>query len=275
MKKRKPLQDLTLMDDYMFYAVMSDGELLRTLLEIILGISIRSLKYSERQKTEKQGYESKGIRLDVYVIDDKGVSYDIEVQVEDKGDLPKRARYYHSTIDIALLPPGKLYSDLCLSMIIFITAFDPFGRGRYIYVFQNRCDQERDLCLGDESKSIFINTKGKRGKISKALKKFIHYLDAGEASDDYTRSLDDAVKTVKDSEERRLEYMRMYTYEDELKAEAWNEGRNEGRIYGSIDTYREMGLSPDEIMEKIASRFSLKQKEAENYVKEALSPQQV
>ncbi len=63
--KRKPLQELTLMDDYMFYAVMEDAELLKELLIRVLGIGIDSLKYAERQKDKKKAYEAKGIRLDI------------------------------------------------------------------------------------------------------------------------------------------------------------------------------------------------------------------
>ena len=285
MRKRKPLSELTLMDDYMFYAVMSEKVLLKVLLESILGIKIEYLEYVGRQETLKQGYESKGIRLDVYVIDSNGVSYDIEVQVEDKKDLPKRTRYYHGSIDISLLPPGKNYNDLGPSLVIFITNFDPFGLARYIYTFQNRCDQERSLCLGDGAKSVFVNTKGKRGKISRQLRQIIRYLNAGEVSDGYTRQLDGAVNSVKGSEERRLEYMRIYTYEDELRAEGRAEGRIEGRaegraegriegeIKGRVKTYNEMGMNADEIIKKIGSIFSMSETEAAEHVEDVLALQ--
>ena len=51
---------------------------------------IAKIDLVEPQKTEKEGYASKGARLDLYVTDDKGVIYDCEVQTSDKKNLPRR-----------------------------------------------------------------------------------------------------------------------------------------------------------------------------------------
>ena len=68
----KPLDELTLMDDYMFGVVMQDPVLLRPLLEYILNIRIRSVEYIEPQRTMKDGYVSRGIRVDPFVTDEQG-----------------------------------------------------------------------------------------------------------------------------------------------------------------------------------------------------------
>lgn len=65
----------------MFKLVMSHKRICKHLLEIILGIKIRKLIKPETEKAMKIGYESKGIRLDVYVEDDANTVYDIEMQV--------------------------------------------------------------------------------------------------------------------------------------------------------------------------------------------------
>lgn len=49
----KPLEEQTLMDDYMFSAVMRDKVNLKPLLEYILKLKIIDLDFVEPQKTEK------------------------------------------------------------------------------------------------------------------------------------------------------------------------------------------------------------------------------
>lgn len=69
------LEDLTLMDDYMFGTVMQDPRLIKPLIEFILDIRIRSVTYIEPQRSMKSGFNAKGIRLDLYVEDENGVVY--------------------------------------------------------------------------------------------------------------------------------------------------------------------------------------------------------
>ena len=94
MADRKTLDELTLMDDYMFAQVMRETRHLKPLLEYILQIKIEKIELIELQKTKKEGYESKGVRLDLYVTDDAGAVYNVEVQTSNKRNLPKRMRYY-------------------------------------------------------------------------------------------------------------------------------------------------------------------------------------
>ncbi len=124
-----------------------------------------------------------------------------------------------------------------------------------------------------------VNTKGRKGDINAHLKEVLEYLDDGSVTGDYSRELDEAVKAVKSSEERRLEYMLLVTRDNEMRAEGRAEGRVEGRaegraegeIIGAIKLYNdELGLSPEEIVSRIAVRFSLEKNVAEKYVGETL-----
>ena len=60
-----------------------------------------------------------GYHLDVYVRDGKGTVYDIEIQVSDTKELPKRSRYYQSGIDMSILEKGKPYYMLPDVTIIY------------------------------------------------------------------------------------------------------------------------------------------------------------
>ena len=67
---------------------------------------------------------SKGIRLDVYVEDEAGTVYNVEIQTTDKKNLPKRLRYYQGMIDLNILNRGEDYASLRRSFVIFICTLD-------------------------------------------------------------------------------------------------------------------------------------------------------
>ena len=79
------------------------------------------------------------------------------------------------------------------SYVVFICSFDPYDEGRYIYTFQNRCDQNYDLLFGDDAVKVVVNTKGTKGEISPELKEAILYLDHEEITGSYSEELDEAV----------------------------------------------------------------------------------
>ena len=83
-------------------------------------------------------YESKGIRLDVYVSDPDRV-FDIEIQTLILPSLPKRTRYYQSLMDVDNLLRGQSYAELKESCVIFICTQDPFGEGLPVYTFRSVC----------------------------------------------------------------------------------------------------------------------------------------
>ena len=249
-KRIKTIDELTLMDDYMFAQVMRDKRHLKPLLEYILKVRIAKIDFIEPQKTEKEGYTAKGVRLDLYVTDEDGIIYNVEVQTSDKKNLPRRMRYYQSTIDISILKQGVDYKELKASYVFFICNYDEFERGRYIYTFENTCREEPDVRFGDDAYKVVVNTKGYRGEISEELKEAIRYLDDGSVTGAYSRELDDAVKAVKASEERRLEYMLLVTRDNEMRAEGREEGLKEGREEGRAEAAKgmyETGLSLDVI----------------------------
>lgn len=214
----KPLSEQTLMNNYVFAMVMREPKRIKPLLEYILNKKLRSVRMIEPEKTLKETFESKGIRLDLYVEDEDGVIYDVEVQTTKKKSLGKRMRYYQGMLDISVFPSGADYRKIKDSYVIFICSHDPYGLGRYIYTFQNRCDQDNDLLLGDEAVKIVVNTKGTSGDISDELKEAITYLDRGIITGKYSADLDRAVKELINNEERGQEYMLLMAHDAEQRA---------------------------------------------------------
>ena len=114
----KPIEDLTFVDDYMFGYILQNESICKKLLERLLKIKIEKLEFPKLQKSISPFYETKGVRLDVYVKDSDKV-FDIEIQNSINIDLPKRTRYYQSMVDIDSLLKGENYSNLKESFIIF------------------------------------------------------------------------------------------------------------------------------------------------------------
>lgn len=206
-RKIKAFEDLTIADDFMFGAVMSEEKNLKPLLEYILDIKIKHISYPEKQKAIDVNYDSKGIRLDVYCEDDKNTVYSVEMQVANKGNLPKRIRYYHDMIDLNIFDKGEDYESLQKSYVIFICCFDAFGKDRYMYTFKRQCQEDNSIFLGDDAVSIVLNTKGTVGEINEELKGALKYIDGEQPTSDYANQLDKTVRNVKINEKWRRDYM--------------------------------------------------------------------
>ena len=217
---------LTLRNNFMFRLVMEKQELCKKLIECILGIKIKSISYMEHEKSFEANLKSKGIRLDLFVIDEDGVAYDIEIQMDNsyKEFLGRRTRYYISTMDNNALKKGERYSQLRKSYVIFICTFDPFGRGLAKYTFNAICNEDHSLVLDDGVTRVFINTEGDRHRISKELASLIGYISTGEVTDDYTKDLDEEVRTLRNDDGRERDYMTYMQTIMEHEDMAYNRG---------------------------------------------------
>lgn len=221
---------LTLRNNFMFRLVMEKQELCKKLIECILGIKIKSISYMEHEKSFEANLKSKGIRLDLFVIDEDGVAYDIEMQMDNsyKEFLGRRTRYYISTMDNNALKKGERYSQLRKSYVIFICTFDPFGRGLAKYTFNAICNEDHSLVLDDGVTRVFINTEGDRHRISKELASLIGYISTGEVTDDYTQDLDEEVRALRNDDGRERDYMTYMQTIMEHEDMAYSQGITQG-----------------------------------------------
>ena len=74
-QRKRTLQELNLSDDFLFSKVFSDAEVCRQVLQKILKVKIKKIKFVENQKSIDLLMESKAIRLDIYVQDEKETIY--------------------------------------------------------------------------------------------------------------------------------------------------------------------------------------------------------
>lgn len=269
MTKRKTLKELTIKDNFMFGAVMCNEEHCKRVVELALGISIERVEVS-KERSMVYHPEYKGIRLDVYAKDENNTHYNVEMQAVTHAALGKRARYYHSQIDMDLLASGKEYAELPDTYVIFICDFDPFDQKKYRYTFKSSCLEALDTDLEDGSITVFLSTKGlNKEAVSQELVKFLKYVGAGleestaDFEDEFVGKLQDAVSDIKRS--RRMGERYMLTellMQDERRA-----GRAEGRVEGRAEEAKESVLAflsefasvPNDLHQRIMQEENLEQ----------------
>lgn len=259
MTGRKRLAELTIKNNFMFGAVMSDENNCKGLLERILQFPIARVEIS-KEKSILYHPEYKGVRLDVYAKDENGTHYDVEMQAVKKPAIEKRSRYYHSQMDMEFLLSGEEYDKLPNSYVIFICDFDPFGKKKYCYTFENVCMEENELRLKDGCKSIFLSTKGENDEdVPKSLVKFLKFVKAdleestGDFQDEFVEELQKSIQHVKESREMEKRFMLF----QELLRDERAEGRAEGRMEASKDMVlsflEEKGSVSENLYDKIVN----------------------
>lgn len=254
----KKLKDLTIRDNFMFAAVMMETDNCKYFLEMVLGIEIERIEISY-EKSIIYNPEFKGIRLDVYAKDEKDTCYDIEMQVV-KQELGKRARYYHSQMDMELLLRGHDYEELPESYVIFICDFDPFGEKKYRYSFENRCIEDLDLPVKDGIKSIFLSTEGENvEEVTRELVKFLKFVkeDTSETAQDYkdtfVQRLQNSIQRVKQNREMERQYMLLEDLlKEERKAEAIRVRRED-----IVECLEDLGKISEELHNRIMSETNI------------------
>ena len=234
--RRKTYQELGFTDDFMFRKVLiNNEELCKELIELLLDVKVGHIAYKDQEHSITATPDAKSVRLDVYLDDEDGRVFDLEMQTANTIPLPKRTRYYQSMIDIDHLASGAAYTDLPESYIVFICTFDPFGRGLHKYDFRERCLQDDSLELGDETTKVFINAKSRSGDMSGDMRAFLDYLCGEEASSSLTRNIDASITLAKAYKPWEAEYMQFNEIIDLARADARREGREEGREEGRAE----------------------------------------
>ena len=260
-------EELGISNDFLFGKIMQDQELCKELIQMILpDLKIDHIEYPELQKSITPDMDAHGVRLDVYVKDDKDAVYDIEMQVSDTKELPKRSRYYQGMIDLQLIDKGQHYKRLNQSYIIFICPFDLYGKGRHIYTFENICKEDHSLSLGDGTVKIFLNTDGTLDDTSRDLRAFLDYVAGQQPETPYVEKLEKAVKKARKNRKWRHEYMTLLMRDQENIEKGREEGRNEG-IFGMVSSLRDLNIPDSTILQQLQEKFLLTKEESLGYLK--------
>ena len=216
--KITPFEQLTITNKFMFAMVFSHKEIAKPFLEAVLGVKIHELRDPEPEKTIDVNPATKGVRFDVFV-KESGTdgetlrSFDIEMQMEDTHEIPKRARFYQAMRDSEALCRGEKYRDLKELYIIFLCPEDIFEKGRAVYRFKNLETDDPKIEMGDLSfKNFYIFSKY-REVAEKSIRDYMEYFATNKASTPATEDIDRLVKLYQSDSNTRIRYM---TWQEEI-----------------------------------------------------------
>ena len=273
-KELTPLEkwnSLTLANNFIFCKVLEENpDVCKELLEMLLDIKIDRIEQPKSEQTFKTDFDSRGIRLDVYVKDGTGRCFDIEIQTSNYMRLEKRARYYQGLMDVDSIQFGQEYSALKDSYVIFLCLGDAFGYRLPVYTFRYRAEEDKNILMNDGTVNIFFNATMYDKMQSENLRSFFRYLCGKNSDDNFTDRLSALVERVKMNAQWRHRYM---TIEQEIKLQV--EARTNERLNElAQDIAKDMaqGMAKD-MAQDIANKKTLET--AKNLLKINISPEQI
>ena len=252
MAKRK-LEDLNLLDDFLFGSMVTHPEVgekfVREILKTIFGKDFGKLTVVPQKVYYGIDTDKHGARLDVYLEEsppkntgDVATVYDME---SDKNDdhsavraLPRRVRFYHAVIDGNSLKSGESYKRLKDVFVILITSYDPLNGHRMVYTIRNMCQEMPSLPYEDGAQTIFLYTKGTEGDPPKELRELLYYMEnttEENAINDSLKRIHQMVMLVKHDKEVKLSFMKIFEREEMLI----KQGQEQGQLLEQANTERE------------------------------------
>ena len=225
------IKNLRLIDDNFMTKVFEDKECVEILLKAI--IKKNDLKVSSvNVQYDIKNLQGRSVRLDK-----DGKMYNIEIQRNNHGAIPKRARYNSSLLDANITDAGEDYKNLAETYVIFITEGDIFGANKALY-HVDRIVKETKKSFGDEAHIIYVNSKIQNNTV---LGRLMHDFYCTDAKDIKNRKLAKRVKFFKEDKEGVKIMSNVF---EEIK----NEGA-ETRAYEIARSLITLGVDDDKILQ--------------------------
>ena len=224
------LQQLTMMSDLLARNVLKDPACAAYVLQVILEDPSLQIESLTVQKDYKNLY-GRSATLDCVVKDAAGKLYDVEIQQEDEGAQPVRARYYSALMDMNTLDPGEQFDRLPETYVIFITQGDIPGDGLPIYHI-DRMTRETGKLFQDKSHIIYVNASLQE---ETELGRLMHDFHCRNAADMYSPVLAGKLRELKESQ-RGVSVMcrELLQLREEGRAEGRAEGLEEGEYSKAV-----------------------------------------
>ena len=255
------IKNFTLMSDIFMRNVFKQRECLEYVLQVIM--EKQDLKVIDQiiQKDYKN-LQGRSAIMDCVARDSEGKQFDVEIQQDNEGASPKRARYHSGLMDMNTLNPGQDFDELPESYVIFITRDDILGYDFPIYHI-DRHIKEADDSFQDEAHIIYVNS---RKQEDTELGRLMHDLHCKNADEMHSPVLAKRVHELKDTQ-KGVELM---CHEME---KIYSEGMESGEKRGELKAKKETALSLAEMglpVEKIAKAVNHNVKEVQKWIDETL-----
>lgn len=218
-KDMERIRALRIIDDQFMSKVFEDKECAEVLLRAIL--KKKDLKVKDvHVQYDIKNLQGRSVRLDILATDESGKLYNVEVQRNNHGAVPKRARYNSSLLDANITDAGEDYKNLAETYVIFITEGDIFGANKALYHI-DRIVKETKKPFGDEAHIIYVNSKIQNNT---ELGKIMHDFYCTDANDIKNKKLAKRVKYFKEDKEGVNDMSSVF---EEIKTEAKKENAYE------------------------------------------------
>ena len=242
---RKKIDEMNLINGFLFDSIMDDKEDARILISRILGVvfnrKISAIEVEAQKEFKPVDTPFHGIRLDAFAEEKTGrlitSVYDVEMEdrAADKPSLPRRLRYYTSLSDNKLLSSGRDYTDLPDYTSITILSYDPFSAGDMYYEAGTVLTSHNNLEYDDGICHIYLYCNGKinesmnneHGKRIHELLKYLVSGDKPETDNADIKDIDDLVLKTKQKKEITRRYMKQWDRENQIRREVREETKLE------------------------------------------------
>lgn len=169
---KETIKNLTVMSDILARNVFKDKNACEYVLRIILEDKELTVIDNETQM-DFRNMHGRGVVLDCVAKDGSGRVFNVEIQQDDEGAHPKRARYHLGMMDSNVLDTGKNFDKLPETYVIFVTLKDALECGLPI-AHIDRIIRENGKEFGDEEHFIYVDSSkddgGELGRLMHELK---------------------------------------------------------------------------------------------------------
>ena len=248
------IKNFTLMSDIFMRNVFKKRECLEYVLQVIMEKQDLHVIDQIIQKDYKN-LQGRSAVMDCVARDSTSKQFDVEIQQDNEGASPKRARYHSGLMDMNTLNPGQDFEELPESYVIFITRDDILGYGLPIYHIDRQI-KELNEAFQDEAHIIYVNS---RKQNDTELGKLMHDFNCADADDMHYGLLAERTRYLKENSKGVNE---MYRTMDEVEKECYEEGRETQAELTAINL-RKLGLP----LEQIAHAVGFHVEKVEKWVK--------
>lgn len=262
---KEVIKNFTLMSDVFMRNVFKKKECLEYVLQVIMEQKELQVTDYVLQKDYKN-LQGRSAILDCVARTSTGKQINVEIQQDNEGASPKRARYHSGLMDMNILNSGQKFEELPESYVVFITRNDTLGDGLPIY-HVDRQIQETGESFKDEAHIIYVNSQNQEDT---ELGKLMHDFYCKNASEMYSEVLAGRVHELKETQKGVDD---MCQEMEKLCSEAREDGEERGIAKGELKAKKEAALSMAEDginIERIARLIKVDVNDVQKWLQETL-----
>ena len=258
---KEKIKHFTIMNDTFMRNVLKEISCTEYILQVIMNKKELKVIDQTLQKDYKN-LQGRSAILDCVAKDAENNVFNVEIQGENDGASPKRARYHCGLLDMNLLNPGDLFDNLPETYIIFIIKNDIVGYSQPISHIQRRIKETEDI-FQDGQHILYVNSKKQDDT---ELGRLMHDLHCKEADKIYSNVLSARVQQLKETTEG---VNQMCQELEEIYNEGEQSGFLRGEQSGELKKARETALTLLDMgmpAEQIAKAVNLSIETVQNWI---------